>query len=169
MSPPSFFFLFTFYIYSLSPEITKNCWMSFADCPGPIPALFAVCAPVSLSFVSGPLAWWPEWLSGSSVPRALACSPPRPSFLGLGLGLLGRSSGKAEAAAPLWPSAFQSMRSSLDWLRLWGSGWTGAHTLSRGFEFRFKAPARQRFRVPPVLDLVQGPQPCWLFSGVVAF
>lgn len=115
VSPPRFFSFYFLRLQFPSPESSKNGYVSLADCPAPVSALCAVCAPVTLSFVSGPLAWWPQWLSGSSVPRALACSPRGPPAWSWGL--------RGGAAGRL--------------------GMGGAHALLWGFEFQFRAAPRQ--------------------------
>lgn len=81
-----FFFLLSTFTVSESTEHQELLHVQTAPC-GDLPS--APCVSPSLSFVSGPLAWWPEWLSGSCVQGP--CLEPGAA--------VGRS-GKAQAATP---------------------------------------------------------------------
>lgn len=152
VSLPSFFSFYFLHLQFPSPQSTKNCCMSRLPRAGICP-LRRVCprlCPLCL-------ALWPGGLSGSleAVSRALAWSRGC-------CGTQQEGPGCHSAACPPLPRAR-------------APSWTGRSCGARGgrwptrcFECRFRASARQGFRVPPVLDLVQAPQPYALFSEVVA-
>lgn len=110
-----FFFLLSTFTVSESTEHQELLHVQTAPC-GDLPS--APCVSPSLSFVSGPLAWWPEWLSGSCVQGP--CLEP---------GLLWGAAGRPRLPLRRVPSASQSACAQLDWPQLRGSGWTVAHVL----------------------------------------